>query len=60
VKQGQSSKPADIPVDIFNSYNSANGLNDSGLKMSTGILISAGVDDWPCFTIFYCYDSYWL
>ena len=26
--------------------------------MSTGI--SAGVDDWPCFTTFYCYDPYWL
>jgi len=28
VKQGQSSTPANIPVDIFNPYNSANGLND--------------------------------
>ena len=27
VKQGQSSTPADILVDIFNPYNSANGLN---------------------------------
>jgi len=35
VKQGQLSTPADIPVDIFNPYNSA--------KISTGI--SAGVDD---------------
>ena len=39
-KQGQSSTPADIPVDNFNPYNSANG---QGLKISTGI--SAGVDD---------------
>ena len=28
------------------------------LKMSTGI--SVGVDDWACFTIFYCYDPYWF
>ena len=27
VKQGQSSTPADMLVDIFNPYNSANGLN---------------------------------
>ena len=27
-KSWQSSTLADIPVDIFNSYNSANGLND--------------------------------
>jgi len=40
MKQGQSSTPADIPVNILNPYNSANRL---GLKMSTGI--SAGVDD---------------
>ena len=26
-KQGQSSSPVDILVDIFNPYNSANGLN---------------------------------
>ena len=26
--------------------------------MSTGI--SAGVDDWPCLSTFYCYDPYWL
>jgi len=43
VKQGQSSTLAEIPVDIFNPYNSANGLNDWGLKISTGI--SAGVVD---------------
>ena len=43
MKQGQSSTPADIPVDIFNPYNLANGLNDWGLQLSTGI--SAGVDD---------------
>jgi len=29
-----------------------------GIKMSTRI--SAGVDDCPCFTISFCYDSYWL
>jgi len=28
VKQGQSSTPVDILVDIFNPYNSAIGLND--------------------------------
>jgi len=28
VKQDQLSTPADIPVDIFNPYNPANGLND--------------------------------
>jgi len=27
-EKGQLSTPADIPVDIFNPYNSANGLND--------------------------------
>ena len=56
MNQGQSSIPVNIPVDIFNPYNSADGLNDQGLKMSTGI--STGVDDWPCFTTFYCYDPY--
>ena len=58
MKKGQSSTPVDIPVDIFNPYNLANGLNDWGLKMSTGL--STGVDDWPCFTTFYCYDVWFL
>ena len=55
MKESQSSTPADIPVDILNLYNSANG---QGLKISAGI--SAGIDDWPCFTTFYCYDPYWF
>ena len=53
VKQGQSSTPADILVDIINPYNSA-----TGIKLST--TISVGVDDFPCFTTFYCYDSYYV
>jgi len=45
VKQGQSSIPANILMDIFNPFNSANGL-----RLLTRI--SAGVDDCPCFTNF--------
>ena len=54
MKQGQSSTPADIVVDIFNPYNSV----ELGIELS--IRISAGVDNWPCFITFYCYDPYWL
>ena len=48
MKQGQSSTPADILVDIFNSYNSE--WTELGIKLSTRI--SAGVADCPCFTTF--------
>ena len=53
MKQGQSSTPADILVDISNPYNSANGLN-YGLNCPVEY-VSAGVDDCPCFITFYCY-----